>query len=670
MMRHGLEAASAGLKLVVTVAIGLAAAGAPAQEAPAAGRTLSPPAVLPTIEQFLEIRGQYGATIAPDGSAVAYLDRTTGVPAAWIVPAGGGWPEQLTFFAERVRSVSWSPWRREQIIVESDVGGNERSQLFLFDPAGGRPRRLTPDDETTYGLGGFAPDGHTVAIRANSRDRAAFDIHLLDLVTGQSRPVLELGGINMPGRFSPDGRTLIVSRSLGPDQTQLVLVDVATGEPRPLTAESPAARYAYAHWSADGRSLLLLTDRGRDTMTLARLDLTTRELHYLRQDRVEAERLAVSADGRRVALVLNVDGLSELVLLDLMSGEVPELEPVPLLPVGVILGLDWTPDGGRLTITMAESRSPGTVYIWDRVRRTLTAVTRPALAGVKPELLVDPSVVRYPAFDGRTISGLLYRPLLPPGSPPPPCLAVAHGGPTGQARPSFSAISQFLVTRGCAVFMPNVRGSSGYGREFRRLDDRERREDSVADLEQGVVWLAREGMIDSTRVAVYGSSYGGYMVLAALTLYPDRFAAGVDQVGIANFVSFLERTAPYRRTHREGEYGSLDTDRELLTRLSPLNRVDRIRAPLLVIHGANDPRVPVGEAEQIVAALEARGLAVEFLRFDDEGHGISRHENRIYAYGRMVRFLATHLGLAPEPEPLPPPSESERRRRSDGGEEE
>ena len=626
-----------------------------ADPAPALPRApaLPPP---PTIEQFLEIRGQYGASIAPDGSRVAFLDRASGVPEVWVVPATGGSPAQLTSFGERVESISWSPYRAEHMIIERDLLGTERNQLFLLDPAGGSPVRLTTDDQVVSGFGSFSPDGKTIAYRSNQRNAAYFDVYLLDLTTGESRLLLEQNGTNAAGRFSPDGTKLLVTRTYGPDHNQLFVVDVATGAASALTAASPPARQSAAHWSADGKSIYLLTDRGRDVMTLARLDLAARELRFVRQDRMDAEALTISSDGRHLALVLNVDGLSELVLLDLLAGEAPELEPAPPLPVGVILGLDWTPGGERLAVTLSSSRSPGTVYVWDRVRRELTQVTAPFLGGVPPAVFVDPTVVRYPSFDGRTISGILYLPARAAGAPPPPCLVIAHGGPTGQSRPGFSLLSQLFVTRGCAVFMPNVRGSSGFGREFRRLDDRERREDSVADLVGGVTWLAGRGEIDSTRVAIYGSSYGGYMVLAALTLYPERFAAGVDQVGIANFVTFLEQTAPYRRENREAEYGSLAADRKLLEQLSPIHRVDRIRAPLLVLHGANDPRVPVAEAEQIVAALQARGQPVEFLRLDDEGHGVAQQENRREVYGVVARFLATHLGLPPEPASEPAPA--------------
>jgi dipeptidyl aminopeptidase/acylaminoacyl peptidase len=516
-----------------------------------------------------------------------------------------------------------------------------------------------------HGSLSWSPDGHTIALRSNRRDPAHFDIYLLDLETGASRLVLEQDGLSYAGAFSPDGSKLIVGRSLGPDESRLSLLDIETGDLRQLTADSPPARYSSARWSADGKSLYLLTDLNRDRMTLTRLDVASGELTYLRESPWDLEKLDVSANGQHLAMVRNVDGYSELVLLDLEAGGV--VEPSPALPAGVILGLDWTPDGSRLAITVSSARSPGTIHVYDRASRELTAVTRPALAGISAEELVVPRLVRYPSFDGRSISGFFYPPSggassraagasTTSGAAPPPCLVYAHGGPTSQARPSFNIIAQYFATHGCAVFRPNVRGSRGYGRTFLNLDNVERREDSVADLERGVAWLVREGLIDSTRVAIYGSSYGGYMTLAALTLYPERFAAGVDRVGIANFVSFLERTGSYRRRHRESEYGSLQDDQEILEGLSPLHRVDRIQAPLMVIHGANDPRVPIWEAEQIVEALRSRGRPVEYLRFDNEGHGISRLENRITAYGAMADFLATHLDLEIEPFAAPPAS--------------
>jgi dipeptidyl aminopeptidase/acylaminoacyl peptidase len=264
------------------------------------------------------------------------------------------------------------------------------------------------------------------------------------------------------------------------------------------------------------------------------------------------------------------------------------------------------------------------------------------MAGIPQSVLVEPSLVHYPAFDGRPIPGFYYKPPTHSGGKLPVIVSV-HGGPEGQSRPSFNAVTAYFVQRGYAVFAPNVRGSTGYGREFTHLDDVEKRMDSVADLKSAVEWLVAHGGADPKRVAVMGGSYGGFMTLAAITEYPDLWAAAVDIVGIGNFVTFLERTSAYRRKHRETEYGSLEHHRDVLERISPIHKVDRITAPMLVIHGANDPRVPVFEAEQMVQTLKARQHPVEYLRFEDEGHGIVKLVNKIVAYGAIGDFLDKYL---------------------------
>lgn len=265
-------------------------------------------------------------------------------------------------------------------------------------------------------------------------------------------------------------------------------------------------------------------------------------------------------------------------------------------------------------------------------------------ADLGPASLSSPELVRYPSFDGLSVPAFLFHPSAR-ADRPAPTLFFVHGGPESQLRPSFNPVIQYFAQRGFLVVAPNVRGSTGYGKRYSHLDDVDKRLDSVRDLAAGAEWLAAQGLADPHRIAVMGGSYGGYLVLAALTERPDLWAAGVDIVGIANFVTFLERTGPWRRRHREAEYGSLERDRALLERLSPLRQVDRIAAPLLVIHGANDPRVPIHEAEQLVASLRQRGQPVEYLRFEDEGHGLVKLDNRLAAYPRMADFLERHLAL-------------------------
>jgi dipeptidyl aminopeptidase/acylaminoacyl peptidase len=335
--------------------------------------------------------------------------------------------------------------------------------------------------------------------------------------------------------------------------------------------------------------------------------------------------------------------------LDLRSGELRQ-------PVGLADGVTglwdrvaptFAPDGTRVAFSFVTPTRPMDVWQWELDTGRAAPVTRRSLGGVPATALSEPELVHYPSFDGQSIPAWLYRPSTVPASGCPVVVYV-HGGPEGQTRPTLIPVLQYLVARGFAVLGPNVRGSSGYGRTYLALDHVEKRPDSVADLAHAVYWLREQPGFDAGRVAVYGGSYGGYMVLAALTSYPELWAGGVDVVGISNFVTFLENTGVYRRSHREAEYGSLERDRELLRELSPIHRADRIAAPLMVIHGANDPRVPLGEAEQMVAALREREVPVEILVYADEGHGLVRIVNKLDAYPRMAAFLEQHLRVGPE----------------------
>jgi dipeptidyl aminopeptidase/acylaminoacyl peptidase len=319
--------------------------------------------------------------------------------------------------------------------------------------------------------------------------------------------------------------------------------------------------------------------------------------------------------------------------------------PTPDLPPGVCGFLNFAADSTALTFSMSGPQHPWDVWVYDLHEFRAHQVTQSSLAGIPRSSFVSPDLVHYPTFDARSIPGYLYRPpSMASGNLP--VVVDVHGGPESQRRVDFNPIYQYLLHRGFAVFAPNVRGSTGYGREYTHLDDVGKRMDSVADLAYAARWLSDSDVAAPDRIAVLGGSYGGFMVLAALTNNPELWAAGVDIVGIANFVTFLENTGPWRRHLREAEYGSLEHDRALLEAISPIHKVDRIRVPLMVIHGANDPRVPIGEAEQIVASINARGGVVEYLRFDDEGHGIVKLANRLVCYPEIAEFLNRHLRIS------------------------
>jgi dipeptidyl aminopeptidase/acylaminoacyl peptidase len=367
-------------------------------------------------------------------------------------------------------------------------------------------------------------------------------------------------------------------------------------------------------------------------MRLARLDLSTLEVMYLTPDDWDVEAVGLSTDGRHLLASRNVEGYSDLMLFSGEGRRMPDLE----VPEGIVGGFEFSQDSRRLAFTfVGPTRNPD-VWVMDLPEGEPRQVTRSSTAGIPRSTFRRPHPVRYPTFDGREIPALFYE----PDAEKAPVIINVHGGPEGQSRPVFAPVTQYLLHCGYAVFFPNVRGSTGYGKTYTHLDDVELRMDSVRDLAQAAEWLREKG---HQRVAIMGGSYGGFMVLAALTEYPELWSAGVDIVGIANLVTFLENTGSYRRGLREPEYGSLEKDRALLESISPIHKAENIRAPLMVIHGKNDPRVPVGEAEQIVERVRENGGAVEYLLYENEGHGLAKLKNRLDAYPKIAAFLDEHL---------------------------
>lgn len=601
-------------------------------------------------ERYLNVRNAYGPTFSPDGQNLSFLTDITGVAEVWSVPVRPGtdlpaWPEQLTFRGERVSGILYSPVE-PVMLVAADSGGSELDQFYTLSQDGAEFHALTHLPKVMYREGHWSPDGQRLIYASNERDARYFDIYERVMASGETRLIWQQDSTNFPGSYSPDGTQLIVSRHHTSTFVQLFLLDVASGEARALTPETADGPSSFSHvsWAADASGLYVISDRGRDFANLAWLDLSTGELSYLRDDKWDVEWLKLSHDGRHLALSINEEGYSRLELFDITQGW-QERHALPLPSAAhrnVIVDATWSPDGRRLALTRHSAVSPMDVWIWDVEQQIYWRATRSALGGIPGESFVEPSLIYYPTFDGRKIPAFLFLPGNTLAQKLPVVINV-HGGPASQARPIFNAVNQYLAAQGYAVLAPNVRGSTGYGYAYMSLDDVRKRMDSVEDLRHAVLWLHEIGLADPKRIVVMGGSYGGFMVLSAITTYPDLWAAAIDIVGIANFVTFLENTHPWRRKLRESEYGSLENDREFLEEISPIRRVEQITAPLFVIHGANDPRVPVGEAEQIVAALRQRQVPVEYLRFEDEGHGLIKRANRLIAYPAIARFLDKYL---------------------------
>jgi dipeptidyl aminopeptidase/acylaminoacyl peptidase len=578
--------------------------------------------------RYLKIRSSWGASWSPDARWVAFLTEITGVPQVWEVAVEGGWPEQLTFYEERVSGAEYSP-TQSRLLFGMDAGGNERTQLLLLED--GEVRDLTRAPEAIHYSGGFSPDGMRIAYTATRRNGTDFDVFVQEL-DGEPEMIWEVSGYHTVSDWAPDGSFLLISRHRSNLDNDLYRLSLASGEATLLTPHEGDARFYGARVTPDGGSAYLATDRDGDFMRLARLDLSTLEFTYLTPEDWDVESVDLSNDGRYLLASRNVEGYSDVMLF---SGEGRRM-PDPEMPEGCVGGFEFSPDSRRLAFTLVGPTRNADVWVMGLPNGEPRQLTRSSTAGIPRSTFRRPHLVRYPTFDGREIPALFYE----PEEDDSPVVVNIHGGPESQSRPVFAPVTQYLLHRDYAIFFPNVRGSTGYGKTYTHLDDIELRMDSVRDLAHAAEWLRERG---HERIAVMGGSYGGFMVLAALTEYPDLWTAGVDIVGIANLVTFLENTGSYRRALRESEYGSLERDREFLESISPIHKAGNIEAPLMVIHGKNDPRVPVGEAEQIVEKVRENGGTVEYLLYEDEGHGLAKLKNRLDAYPKIAAFLDENL---------------------------
>ena len=596
------------------------------------------------IERYLNIRSAHGGSFAPDGERLAFLMNTTGTPQVWTLDGPGQWPVQRTFYEDRITFVDYSPERAE-LVFGKDQGGNERAQLYTLDTETGEITNRTQRPDAKHRWGGWDSEGERFAFASNRRDNTVFDIYVQDREgTGDDAELVYAGDgwLSLSG-WSPSDDRLIIQEAHSSFDQDIHVLDLETGEAEHVTPHDDRARFSSVEWGPAGDSLYLVTDRESDTLRLERLDLETGEYSVVEAGgEWNVGSVSIHHDSRRVAYSRNVDGYTDLTVGDLVEPDRIDPAAEPELPKAVAGGVDWGPDGDRYTVTVTASSENTNVHVLDARSGENQRWTDASTAGIPRETFVEPQLVHYPTFDGLEIPGFFSVPdHVPEGGAP--VIVDIHGGPESQRRPSFRSLKQYFLNNGYAVFEPNVRGSSGYGTEYASLDDVRNRMDSVKDLKAGVEWLHDHPDVDKERIVAYGGSYGGFMVLSALTEYPELWAAGIDVVGIANFVTFLENTSDWRRSLREAEYGTLADDREFLESISPSNNIERIESPLFVLHGENDPRVPVSEAEQIIEDAREQGVPVRKLIFPDEGHGFSKLENRIDAYSAVVEFLDEHV---------------------------
>jgi dipeptidyl aminopeptidase/acylaminoacyl peptidase len=561
-----------------------------------------------------------------DDHRIVYLDDRSGVMHVFVGDVATGERRQLTSGAERIQSLH-AAVESGLVLVGTDAGGNERQQLVLIDADSGERRQLTHDPDRMYEPFLIGPGGETALYRTNDGASGEFSLYRIDLASGKPTRLWDDAGQVRAHAMDSDGRVLasLLTSNLDAD-LHLIAPD---GTRTPILKTEDESWIIDAAFSGDGRRALVLTNAGRDFVALVSVDLDTGEMETLLAPDADIEAMALTPAADSIALSINRDGYSELKL-----GELAALDGLvdAELPAGVADRLSWSPDATTVAIGWTPTDRPARIQLVERdgaIRQALPDEADDAeFVGASPQLIT------FDTWDGRRIPAFLYE----SDRADAPVVIDVHGGPESQRRAAFHPVLQYLSATGFHVLTTNVRGSTGYGKAYSHLDDVERRMDSVRDLEHAHGWLlARLGA--DTKVAIMGQSYGGFMTLAAITEYPDLWFAAVDVVGISNFVTFLERTGPWRRRHRSAEYGSLERDRELLERISPIRKVDEIEAPLLVIHGRNDPRVPLYETEQLVVSLQQRGHPVEMLVFDNEGHGLSKRPNRIEGYAAVVAFL-------------------------------
>lgn len=554
----------------------------------------------------------------------------------------GGARTQLTFYAEPVAEAHPAPGGADFVFAK-DQGGDEFYQLWNFDAASGTATRLT-EGRTRNTNAVWSNDGKQLAYSTTRRNGRDTDVHVLSLATRQTQAVHESEGTWSALDWSPDDHWVLAQKYVSINQTELWLLPVEGGAPLRFHPSSRPIAFGAARFSRDGKGIYYVSDEDSDFRRLRYEAIDGRDARIVSGDAAwDVQQLALSDGGTYLAYTINADGFSELRVHNLRTNKPVAL---PAIPRGVIDDLHFDAKGRQLGFSLNNSRNAGDVYSVRLSQRQLLRWTASETGGLDASKFVEPELVRFPSFDARSIPAFYYR---APQPGPRPVLIQIHGGPEAQALPLFSPILEFYLRElGVSVLVPNVRGSDGYGKTYLQLDNAEKREDSVKDIGALLDWIAKRPELDRERVAVAGGSYGGYMTLASLATYNQRLRCGIDTVGISNFVTFLENTQDYRRDLRRAEYGDeRDPEmRALLERISPTTHAHKIQRPLYVIQGANDPRVPASEAEQIVKTVRAQGGQVWYLLAKDEGHGFRKKSNRDLATASGALFLRDCLAAS------------------------
>ena len=561
-----------------------------------------------------------------------------------LVKAPLGERQQLTFFPDAVGNGRFHPDGGDYIVFMKDIGGGEWYQLYRYDLATGEVTLLT-DGKSRNLMGPWSSRGDRIAYMSTRRTGKDTDLWVMNPADSKTDHLLTQlqGGGWQPLDWSPDDKEILLAEELSINESYLWLVNTETGEKTAVTPRDNKEKVSYgeARFSKDGKGIYVTTDRESEFHRLAYVDRASKSHTYLTSEIPwDVETFDLSHDGKRLAVVSNENGVSVLRLLSTESKSVA----VPTIPKGVITGLRWHKDGHALGFSLTNARGPGDCYSLDLASGKLERWTVSESA-VRTDNFPEAELVKWKSFDGKEISGFLYKPAAK-FTGKRPVLVVIHGGPEGQSQPNFLGRGNYFLNElGIAMIFPNVRGSTGYGKTFTLLDNGFQREDTYKDINALFDWIATRPDLDAERIAVTGGSYGGHMTLAVSTFYSKRIRCSVDVVGMSNLVTFLEHTEAYRRDLRRVEYGD-ERDpkmREYLEKIAPMNNIDKIKQPMLVIAGKNDPRVPVSESQQIFDALKKQGTATWLMIAKDEGHGYRKKTNQDFQFYATVEFLEQYL---------------------------
>jgi len=600
-----------------------------------------------TIEKLYMTRQIGGSTWSPDGNSIAFTSNMSGRNNLWIVPSDGGYPVQLTVSDQRQHSPAWSP-DGKWIAYQSDHDGDEQWDVFLVSPKTGKVVNLTQTREIAETNPAWSPDGRYLAYEVKPKNSAAIEIDVYDMVMREVRHITT-GTPQDKGNHNPiwsrDGKYIVYTQkqAKGTDAS-IFMADVATAQSTNLTQHSGEQLFFASDLSPDGKHVLVTSNAEHGYENVCLLDIATKKISWISKDKWEIQGGEFSPDGKRVVFSADVDGNEDIYVHDLATGKSTALAIAKGVNGPAGSPHAFSPDGTRLLYFHNGPTAPNDLWAYHVTTGKSQQITHSLLAGILSEDMVEPMLVHYPSRDGKwTISAWLYIPFNMARNGQNAAIVLIHGGPTSQVMNSFNRFVQYAVNQGYMVLAPNYRGSTGYGKEFQQANLFDMGGGDLQDVLAGVDWIKQTGHLDSKKIAVMGGSYGGYLTMMAVTKAPEVWAAGIPIVPFVNWTTEVQNEDPELQQSDLATMGDPVKNKALYEDRSPVNFVDQVKAPLLLLAGGNDPRCPKSEAQQVVDAIKKRGGTIDYKVYENEGHGFARVENQIDAYQRVANFLLAHV---------------------------